>query len=395
MSIGAARIDCNKRQYPTGSSFVCVCNRTSCDTVEPVDQQDPQTTYQEWISCQKGLRLDKFKQKFDPSPSPTSVLNITITRSKTYQSIIGFGGAITDAAGLNVYTLSSPVIDNLVNAYFSADVGIEYGVIRVPLAGVDFSTRTYSYDDVPGDLNLTHFSLSMEDVKWKIPFIQQAQKVSKKNLKMFSSAWTAPPWMKTNNDYKGNGTLIGPPGGVYYQSWANYYLKFFQAYKENNITFWATTAQNEPSDGYLYKFNFNAMGFTPESQAQFVVDNLGPTLEQNGFGDIKIMILDDQRLFLPGWAQSVFATSDKAAKYVSGIAVHWYLDDYVDPILLELTHNKFPDKWIFATEACTGAGPLVKHVDLGNFQRAESYAKDIIEVFYRCLFLIVILVRKN
>jgi glucosylceramidase len=108
------------------------------------------------------------------------------------------------------------------------------------------------------------------------------------------------PWMKTNNDYKGNGTLIGPEGGKYYQTWANYYVKFFQEYKLNNISFWAMTAQNEPTDGFLYKFGFNAMGFTPQSQATFILKNLGPTLRKNNFGDIKIMILDDQRLFLPG-----------------------------------------------------------------------------------------------
>lgn len=88
---------------------------------------------------------------------------------------------------------------------------------------------------------------------------------------------------------------------MYWQIWANYYVKFFQSYAENKIKFWGVTAQNEPSDGYIYKFSFNGMGFTPESQATFVVKNLGPTLENNGFGDIKIMVLDDQRLFLPTW----------------------------------------------------------------------------------------------
>ncbi len=105
--------------------------------------------------------------------------------------------------------------------------------------------------------------------------------------------------------YNKKGTLIGPPGGKYYQTWANYYLKFFQAYQESGLNFWAMTAQNEPSDGYMFKFPFNSMGFTPETQAEFIVTNLGPTLEQNGFGDIKIMILDDQRIFLPSWAERV------------------------------------------------------------------------------------------
>jgi glucosylceramidase len=69
-----------------------------------------------------------------------------------------------------------------------------------------------------------------------------------------------------------------------------------------------------------------------------------------------------------------------ASKYISGIAVHWYLDSIINPNVLDFTHAKFPDKWIFATEACTGQGPIVKHVILGSFQRGESYARDIIEV---------------
>lgn len=140
------------------------------------------------------------------------------------------------------------------------------------------------------------------------------------------------------------------------------------------------TAQNEPTDGYIAKFPFNGMGFTPETQSEFIVTNLGPSLEANGFGDIKIMILDDQRLFLPSWAQRVFAYSpEKAKKYVSGVAVHWYMDSLIPANVLDKTHDMFPDKWIFATEACTGTIPLLPHVMLGEFGRAESYARDIIE----------------
>lgn len=100
---------------------------------------------------------------------------------------------MTDAAGFNIYSLSPDMVDKVVRSYFDPS-GLEYGVIRVPLAGVDFSTHTYTYDDSPNDFNLTNFSLSMEDIKWKIPFVQAAIKASKKTLKMFGSAWTAPPW---------------------------------------------------------------------------------------------------------------------------------------------------------------------------------------------------------
>lgn len=143
---------------------------------------------------------------------------------------------------------------NILLSYFSPSAGIEYNILRIPLAGTDFSLREYSYDDEsPNDFDLKNFTLQDEDINWKIPFVQAALDISKRPISLFASPWTAPKWMKTNNDFKGNGTLIGPEGGKYYDTWAKYYLKFFQAYQEHNLTFWALTAQNEPSDGYLYK----------------------------------------------------------------------------------------------------------------------------------------------
>jgi glucosylceramidase len=121
------------------------------------------------------------------------------------------------------------------------------------------------------------------------------------------------------------------------------------------------------------------MGFTPESQATFVVKNLGPTLEQNGFGDLKIMVLDDQRLFLPGWVSRMRDHEPLVDKYVSGIAVHWYMDSIIPPIMLDKTHDLFPDKFIFGTEACVGEGPQ-QHVIIGSFVRAEEYAQYILQV---------------
>ena len=144
--------------------------------------------------------------------------------------------------------------------------GLEYNVLRVPVGGVDFSVRPYTYDDVADDFNLTQFALQVEDVKWKLPIIQTALNLTKKEIKFFASAWSAPAWMKTNNDIKGNGTLIGPPGGQFYQIWANYYVKFLQEYEKNGVKFWGMTAQNEPTDGGIYKFPFNNMGFTPETR---------------------------------------------------------------------------------------------------------------------------------
>jgi len=57
--------------------------------------------------------------------------------------------------------------NSIIESYFSKD-GIECSMIRIPIAGTDYSIRPYSYDDVDGDLNLTHFALQKEDLEWKV-----------------------------------------------------------------------------------------------------------------------------------------------------------------------------------------------------------------------------------
>ena len=105
-------------------------------------------------------------------------------------------------------------------------LGIEYSLGRVPIAGTDFSTRAYTYDDDhDGDFNLEFFSLQPEDIEYKIPLILQARNLTQGKLKLVASPWSAPAWMKTNGMLHGFGFLKGEPGGLYYQTWANYILR--------------------------------------------------------------------------------------------------------------------------------------------------------------------------
>ena len=83
--------------------------------------------------------------------------------------MIGFGGAFTDSTGLNIDKLSPESQESLIRSYFAPE-GIRYDTCRIPIAGSDFSTRPYSYDDVPGDTTLTFFNLTMEDFRYKVNF---------------------------------------------------------------------------------------------------------------------------------------------------------------------------------------------------------------------------------
>ena len=131
-------------------------------------------------------------------------------------------------------------------------MGIEYNIGRIPMASCDFSTRNYTYDDTPGDFELKNFKLAPEDVQYKIPIIKTAMESSKREIKFFGSPWSAPGWMKTTNTTIG-GVLIGDAGNKYHKTWAQYFVKFLDSYKQNGVKLWGITVENEPTAGYIPK----------------------------------------------------------------------------------------------------------------------------------------------
>ena len=134
--------------------------------------------------------------------------------------------------------------------------GIEYNLVRVPMASTDFSVRLYTYADTEGDFELKHFNLTEEDTRMKvtpregtrwegvvralygpgwmspppqmcpqIPILRAAQAVAARPLSLYASPWTSPVWMKTNGAMTGRGTLKGTPGDKYHTAWANYFVR--------------------------------------------------------------------------------------------------------------------------------------------------------------------------
>lgn len=91
------------------------------------------------------------------------------------------------------------------------------------------------------------------------------------------------------------------------------------------------------------------------------------------------MILDDQRVFLP-WYIVRALNNNRTREYIDGIAVHWYLDEYSSPDLLDQTKRIFPEKFILGTEASITPAPFETPVILGSWSRGEAYSIDIITV---------------
>ncbi|CAJ0579709.1 unnamed protein product, partial [Mesorhabditis spiculigera] len=387
-----ARRSCAKQYYHQKGdgdllgdvAFGCICNATYCDDIEPLGALQAEY-FAAYISTQSLNRMDRIDFYFTAFPNSSTIAKVDA--SKTYQTIYGFGGAITDAVGINLLSLSQPVRDTLMKQYYGP-TGIDYRITRVPMASCDFSTREYSYSEVANDFELAHFNLTQEDYLYKIPFIKQAQDLVKQNggdLKLFTTAWSAPGWMKKSGKMQGGGEMLGELSGPYYKTFANYYLRFFEAYHNLGIDFWGVTPINEPSAGLVPNYRWQAMFMSAEMERDYIRDTLGPVLRgSNLTKNIKIMAGDDQRTMfvsesvLQSWPDIILADA-AAASFIDGFAVHWYDDWFIIESELAKSVAKHPEKFVLATEACTGYMPNEQNVLPGNWGRAEQYALDIIE----------------
>ncbi|GLV40113.1 Glucocerebrosidase 1b [Carabus blaptoides fortunei] len=364
-------LGCNLRDYGNGGQ-VCVCTKDDCDTI-PESTLSNSDSYEIYTSSLAGDRFERNNGTFEKSNSASANATLIINRNKKYQKIHGFGGAFTDSTGINLLTLSNQTRQTLIRAYFAHD-GLQYSMGRIPMAGTDFSTRGYTYDDVDDDFELKFFKLQIEDYDYKIPFIKEALKMTNNDMKLFGSAWTSPVWMKTNDRLSGIGFL----NLSMYDVWAEYFIKFLDAYKDNGIKLWGLTTGNEPANGFNGMLQINDMGWVPLLQAQWIAENLGPKIRLNpNYSDTKIMIVDDQRVYYP-WIPRYIFQNEVTESYVDGCAVHYYTDKYVSADVLSITHYDYPDKFILATEACEGSSAQ-QSVILGSWDRAENYLNSIID----------------
>uniref|UniRef100_A0A183BU38 Glucosylceramidase n=1 Tax=Globodera pallida TaxID=36090 RepID=A0A183BU38_GLOPA len=151
---------------------------------------------------------------------------------------------------------------------------------------------------------------------------------------------------------------------------------FFEEYARHNVTYWGVTIENEPGAGSLPFWTWQAMYLSATTQREFAVKLLSPILKQSPASkNVKIMAHDDQRSNVFESAEKFYGTPE-GVEAIDGIAVHWYAHSNFDK--LEKTHNLRPDKFILASEACTGYNPFEHKPLLGDWTRGRAYAHDIL-----------------
>jgi len=297
-------------------------------------------------------------------------LCVFVDPSKKAQTILGIGGALTDASAETFAKLPPAKQTEIMDAYFDPSKGIGYTLGRTNIHSCDFSSGSYTYVD-EGDKELKSFSVA-HDRKFRIPFIKRALATAGGKLTLFGSPWSPPAFMKTNNDMLHGGKLRPE----FAQAWANYYTKFIKAYEKEGIPVWGISIQKEP----MATQRWESCIYTAEDERDFLKNYLGPTLRREGLGDRKIIAWDHNRDLIYQRVSTILA-DPKAAQYVWGIGYHWYEPWSGGDMMFDnvrLVHEAFPNKPLIFTE---GTVDSFKADDIHNWRLGEYYGRSMISDF--------------
>jgi glucosylceramidase len=374
----------DRRVFLAASSSALVLAKTQAsaakyvnasETLEPLEvertiERKKLTVYTTAANSDHRLSLTgilAFKQLGQPLETQVCVF---VDPAKRFQTILGIGGALTDAAAETFAKLPEAKQREILNSYFDEHKGIGYTLARTNIHSCDFSSDSYTYVN-EGDKELQSFSVG-HDRKFRIPFIKKAMAAAGGKLTIFGSPWSPPAFMKDNNDMLHGGKLKPE----FYQSWANYYTKFIKAYQQEGIPIWGITIQNEP----MATQKWESCIYSAEDERDFLKNYLGPTMIMHGLDDKKIISWDHNRDLIYQRASTILS-DPKAARYVWGIGFHWYEPWSGGEAMFDnvkLVHESFPGKNLIFTEGCSDS---FKAERLNDWKLGELYGRSMVNDF--------------
>lgn len=397
---------CNQRVHDLKLSDICYSgNLITCPRLfSPSEKNNEKSagTVTVITTSKFGLRFNLERRKLEKVVCLTPVGRDDPCRFKSQlkvfknepfqQSILGWGGALTDSSINVILGLTTNGTKQLLDDYFGPD-GLMFNMIRITIGGSDFSSRFYTNDDsTKDDFSLSKFKLTEEDVLYKIPILRQIQdeytKLTRRDLKVFASMWSPPIWMKTNGHFnkgylKGSAEAVkqnsaAKPDTRYFKALAELKKLFIQEYQMRSIQIWGLTIMNEPIFAKQPFLDFNTMIFAQNDYATYISDYLGPTFSRDkNLRPIKLIVHDDNRRYLMNYTDPVLSFKN-VSKYINGISTHGYTDEnyeFMDEIYMK--HKKL-DLFILPTELCSGHLPFMEKALIGNWHRGIHYALDII-----------------
>ncbi len=289
---------------------------------------------------------------------------------RTFQTMTGIGGALTDASAEVFAKLPETAQKELLTAYYDPQKGIGYNFARTNIASCDFSSDSYGYvadnDSALATFNIAH------DQKFRIPLIKQAIAAAGGKLPLFVSPWSPPAWMKDNNSLIHGGKLLKSCN----QIWANHYIKYIKALELQGIPVWGLSVQNEP----MANQKWESCLFTATDERDFIKNYLGPTLQRSGMATKKLIAWDHNRDLVYQRA-STLLNDPQSAKYIWGIGFHWY-ETWTGSAMqfenLKRVKEAFPDKNLIFTEGCVEKFSLDR---VNDWTLGEKYGYSMVNDF--------------
>lgn len=291
------------------------------------------------------------RTKMQPQPSVAFTIAtggtnpVFVDEGQVYQEVEGFGASFTDSAAylLNQVATPSARASAMSNLFTRAGSGIGVSFVRNPMGGSDLARFHYSYDDLPAgqtDPGLLNFSVAHDQVDI-IPLVQQARQLNPQ-LRIMASPWSPPGWMKTSGALVG-GSLLPSMYGPF----ADYFVRYIQAYHAAGIPIDYISLQNEP---LFVPSDYPGMLMDAAQQTVVLRDYVLPALAANNL-QTRVLVYD-HNWDRPDYPDAVLSDPTIAASpRVAGTAWHGYGGT---PGAMMTLHNKFPSKGNYQTEHSGG-----------------------------------------
>ena len=303
-----------------------------------------------WITrnAQSLLRRED-ATSFEQSPPPNDFPTIEVDSGQTFQTMEGFGFALTGGSASLIAGLGPDDRATLLRELFGpGEESIGLSCLRVSIGASDLGRVSFSYCDTASgitDPTLQGFNLGAGDPE-VVPVLQEILAINP-SVKIIASPWSAPPWMKTSGS-----SVAGRLKHEFYPAYARYFVKYVEAMRDHFIQISGVTPQNEPQNPK----NDPSMLMSAAEQADFIGNHLGPVLRKAA-PDTEIFCWD-HNCDEPDFPLAVLA-DERARDHVSGVAWHLYMGtaDVMSRVRAQYPQKKvyFTEQWVFSGDDFAGA----------------------------------------
>lgn len=331
------------------SAAIISCGNSAAPASEPLPEpQAPKgdvTAYTTTADRSQSFTRTTLKFAAKPKFAPVLTLNPTVR----YQSMDGFGAAVTGSTCYNLMKMAPADRTQFLTRTFSDNDGLGFSYIRISIGCSDFSLSEYTCCDTPG---IENFALQSEETEYVIPILKEILAINP-TIKILGSPWTCPRWMKVNNlDEKKpfNSWTSGQLNPDYYADYAEYFVRWVQAFQKEGIRIYSVTPQNEP----LNRGNSASLFMGWKEELAFVKEALGPAFKAAGL-DAKIYAFDHNYNYDNMPEQNDYPLKmyddETAASFLTGAAYHNYGGNREE---LNDIRSRRPDKELIFTETSIG-----------------------------------------